>query len=201
MKWLLLTLRSQYIAPAAIVLGVLTAPSRDLSIIIPVFSPRTPFGQLPLDAVVPLLVCVMIGTVQSAASTRETAAAARGLNRMLILFGAVVSVLYVAAHSLTATVFLGSSTMDVSRNMCGYFALLVAAHIIIGLRYAPMVPVLYLFLSTLFGRGPNGSVQPWAWPVQTAQTADLLVAIAIMVLITAYALSKPPSRVRASSLL
>jgi hypothetical protein len=195
MKWFLLTLRGHYAVLAAVSLGIAAALLPKFSLVIPVLGPGVPFGELPLDVVIPLVIVILIGTLQSAASPAEAAASSRGVVRLMILFGASVIALFVATHAVTA-VFLGTSSMPIARNTFGFFALMLLGHLVVSLRFAPLTPTLYLFLSTMFARGPDGSTQTWAWPMLPTHSWDLVLALVIAVTITAYALVKPPSRAR-----
>lgn len=190
MTWFVRTVYGQFSLPAALILGAASGVLHDLAIAIPVIGPGTPFGDIPVSALAPLALVIVIGTLQRGASPGEVAAACRGIGRMLLLFGVVACALFIAGNAAVAAA-MGTSALDIVRNTCGYFALLLIGQTTVGLRLAPMVPALYLFLSTIFGRAPDGSAQPWAWPVVPAHLADLLVAIAIVTALASFMLLKP----------
>jgi hypothetical protein len=183
MIWLLRSLKTKQLILASVSLGVLTALCRDFSIMIPVVSSGVPFGELPFSSVIPLLVIVMVGSAQFAASPTVVGTAVRNHHGMLLLFAVAVGGLFTAAYLISSLLFSGLTPLDVTRNILGYMTLLILAQSAFGLKYAPIAPVLYLFLSTIFGRGENGDIQPWAWPVQPATPADVIAFLMVFLLV------------------
>jgi hypothetical protein len=183
-KWFVRTMHAHLLLVAAGALGAMTVIVRDASLVIPVVGPGTPFGDLPLATVIPLLVVILIGSAQHAASPPELATSARGVAGMLVFSGLATCTFFVFANAATAVLF-GAESLSVARNTFGYFNLLLFGQLLLGLRLGPSVPPLYLFLSTVFGRGPNGMAQPWAWPVQPASVPDLTLTVVGTAVITA----------------
>lgn len=180
MIWLARTMDPPFLLLGALLMAVATTALHSVSVAIPVIGPGTPFGELPLRAVGPLMVIVMVGTLQHAASPGPSAAAARPLTTRLLLVGVFAVAVFVGC-CLALSALVPSNSLDIARNAVGYTALLMAGQAVVGWRFATLVPVLYLFTSTVFGRGPGGSPQPWAWPVSAASPAELVIACAVAI--------------------
>ena len=104
-----------------------------------------------------------------------------------------VALAYVAAVCAVSAWF---AVVDLAavRNLCGFLALLFAAQACIGFTHAPMVPVVYLFVSTLFGRAHSGEWYFWAWALTPANWLGVCIAVGALCVSVVVCLVKPPRR-------
>ncbi|MGA6127148.1 MULTISPECIES: hypothetical protein [unclassified Microbacterium] len=177
MIWLLRTLRAQWLAPAMVVLGVASALLMGQTFVIPIIDSNTAFGQMPYTVVTPLIGVVLCGYL-TADSVTPTSGVATRPHRALLAATTIGAVgLYAAGHWVALHLLERAYDLSGARNALGYAALLLLAQAWVGLRHAPLVPVAYVVLSTIFGR-IRGVIQPWAWPALEGGAIDLWVAAA-----------------------
>jgi hypothetical protein len=198
MIWALRTLRAKQALPALIVAAAGSVLLRDLSVLLPSIGTGAPFGSLPFTAITPLIAIVVVGGLQHSAAPLMSATSARPLQAMLVGFLLVASVAFVAAYAIAALVF-DASWLEVARNTSGYIVLLLIGQRILGSRLGTAVPVVYVFLSTVFGRSGDGGIQPWAWEVTPATVPETVLFATIALAASVVAARVPiPNRWRES---
>jgi hypothetical protein len=193
-KWFLLALHIRLAVPTMIALGVASAFTSHIQLVIPVISSGSPFGQLPFDSVTPLVLIVLLGTVQSAARTEILQAAVRNYPLRALCFTFAGLLLFLLFDEVTNLAFSEGFDFDIARNAIACLTIFLIAERLIGTRRAVAVPVIYVFASSVFGR-QAGVPQPWALTLQPAAFIDVVVCSAILVIVaTVLAFRSPAER-------
>jgi len=193
MRWFLATIRVRLAAAIVVALGVVAGISRDFSIVVPTITGGSPFGAVPLNALTPLLLIVLIGLVHDAAAPLSAQAAGRPLPSYFIVSHLVLASLFLIIYLIVTALLFGAPADEVVRNTCGYLSVTTAASYLLNMKLAPMVPVIFVLISAVFGRDFAGNTEPWAWPVHSSSSIEMSIAIIVAVLISLYAIVRPPS--------
>jgi len=180
MIWHLKSLRCVPSLLIAVAVGAVTAVARDIAVIVPSLSQGSPFGALPINAVSPLALLIMIGSLSANAYPALAKTAVRPLSQMLTTFTLLVMTAAIVSYISTAAILFGNFSLDVIRNAVGYLVLFILAARIVGPGLAVVLPSAYVFASAIFGRNGDGGTHIWAWPVREADTVDsVLFAVAL----------------------
>lgn len=175
MRWLVATFRIQYILAAAAVLGVVSAFTLQYGIGIPTIDTGIALGIMPFTAILPLVLTTTVGALAALGSPALAAASARRHDLYLIATITACATLFAIAHLAALAATGGFGDLGAARNVLAYSGLVLAGQAAFGVRRGPAVPVVYVGLSTVFGR-IHGQMQPWAWPVIPATTSDIVLA-------------------------
>lgn len=175
MRWFLRVVRLPVALPGAVLLGALSAFTLGSAIAIPVVDVARAFGDLPYAAVLPLVAVVALGALAARASPPAAAPSARAHAALLVGFVLACAVADATAFCVTLWLSGRGTDLAAARNVLGYAALLFAGQAALGVKRAPSVPAVYVFVSTVFGR-VRGEAQPWAWPALPGTGDDVLAA-------------------------
>lgn len=171
MTWWLRTHRTLWLAAACIISALGSSLLGGISFLFPSLEGGSPFGSVPLFAVLPLAISITLSTLLSDADqpVYRTAARARLSYDWALSCGAIA---VTAAVSLPALAVTAHGPIETVRNLIGFVGLQWILAPWLSYRYQAAAPVLYVFVSAVFGRaaGAQGSVAAWAWPL--APSAD-----------------------------
>jgi hypothetical protein len=180
MRWLLAATRLWWLLPASLVAGGMSALAIDATISVPLLDQGFAFSQVRASVVAPLAAVALFSAIGSRTSTLAAAVSSRCHAVMLNVTMWTLIVLFGMAHQLTLIALAREPDLDAVRNGFGYAALMFAAQNVVGSRAAPLVPVAYAVIGTIFSR-VDGILQPWAWHVGSATPRDVAVAVSISV--------------------
>ncbi len=178
MTWLMRSLRVWWLLLAATVLGLSSALLVDAAISVPTLDQSVIFQQMPLNVILPLLLLVMSAAAAAHASPEATALSVRPHPLIVNALTLMVAMLFAGVNTLTSWATGQDPDLAAARNVFGYSALLFASQNLVSVKYASLVPAVYVVVATVFGR-VGGVIQPWAWPVMPGELADLLVSLLV----------------------
>ena len=123
-----------------------------------------------VSAPLAVLVVLMIGLASAWAISRNDTAEWRTSGRDLRILAALQSAGPFLLVAIGAAIWVGLHAAPASR-LCvaalGICGLQLIGNALIGSRYQAVIPVLYVFISALFGRFfGHGSIAVWAWPIE-----------------------------------
>lgn len=136
----------------------------NVELLLPAFGTGSPFAGVRIYALLPLMVGVSTSYSLAAANRPTYVSAARhtkGLDYALCMIPLAV----------TMTVSLGfaaagwSEAGPMIRNVAGVLGLQMLVGGFIGYRAQSIVPVIYVFMSAIFGREHDATAYAWAWPL------------------------------------
>lgn len=146
---------------ASVVLG-------DARLLMPTASGNTPFGSVPLFAILPLAVPITFGALMDAAERPPYAVSARPVYAGDVALIIVGVMLFFAVGVVLAVVWpTQTEVLPALRNVAGLVGLQLLVAPWLHYRYQALVPTLYVFAAATFGRAGEGRLSEWAWPVET----------------------------------
>jgi hypothetical protein len=188
MTWWLTSHR--YLVAVAVSLGcvALGALLGEARLLVPTASGGVPFGELPVFAVLPLLVPIVVGTALDGAERPPYVVSARRVYRYDVLFSSTFVLIYAAASILVVMVWPElTATLPGLRNLVAFIGLQLVSGWWLPYRYQSSVPTIYVLAAATFGRADQGGVSAWAWPLESSTTpmgfafAVSLLAVGMMV--------------------
>jgi hypothetical protein len=166
MIWWLRTHRALWLAGVAMASAAASSLLGAIGFLFPALQCSGPFGAVPLFAVLPLAVSIALSTFLAEADqpVYRTAARPRLTYDWLLPATTVAIVVAVAVASLVVS---AHGPLETIRNIIGFIGLQWIAGSFVTYRYQAAVPVLYVFVSAVFGRisGDRSAVATWAWPL------------------------------------
>lgn len=167
----------------------------DFELSFPSMGTSSPFSSVRLYAIFPLACGIAVSYSLEAGERPGYVTAARrisNLDYILIITPIIVTVVVAILSSLLGSV-IGS---ELVRNAIGFIGIQMIAAPILGYRLQSLVPVVYVFLSALFGRTYSTTVSFWAWPLGDGDLQYWYLPIFIFILGTLAHFSTAPHRVR-----
>ncbi|SKA85621.1 hypothetical protein SAMN06295879_0793 [Agreia bicolorata] len=166
MIWWLRTHRAPWLAAACIAVALASSSLGTISFLFPRLQGGGPFGSVPLFAVLPLAVSVSLSTFLAEADQPVYRTSSRP-RLSYDWFFSVAAITLTSGVALLTLSLAGQGPMETIRNVVGFVALQWLVAPFVSYRYQAIVPVLYVFLSAVFGRqvGGQGTVALWAWPL------------------------------------
>jgi hypothetical protein len=179
-KWFLQAVRARWLLAAMVGMGASSALLLGGTFVVPVIDAGATFSELPFTVVTPLIAVIIAGYLTANASTPVTAVSARPHRVMFVVTTWMGLIVFVVVHWVVLALTVGPYDLSGARNVLGYATMMLAMQPWIGMRQAPIVPVAYVILATIFGR-VGGVVQPWAWPVLPGGSTEVLVAAVLAI--------------------
>lgn len=139
--------------------------------------------RLPVGTLIPLLVAVLLAysfTAPNAEVELSWSFPQRRFRAALVLLTVTAGVAVVSTLLLTPSAYVYWQAL---RNFAGDFGLALAALSLFGVGASWAVPIIFTIAATLLARGPDGGLEPWAWPVQPPENAPAnVIALGLFLL-------------------
>jgi hypothetical protein len=198
MTWWLRTHRVIWLATACVIGSLASSLFGAASFLFPSLEGGSPFGSVPLFAVLPLAIIITLSTFLAEADQPIYRSVARARLRYdWTLSIGVIAVTAVVSLPLLAVTSHGP--VETVRNVIGFVGLQWVLAPVLSYRYQAAAPVLYVFISAVFGRaaGAQGTVGAWAWPLAPSSEASFWILPSLLGVVgSAMALTRGPAALR-----
>jgi hypothetical protein len=157
------------------------------SVMLPSLSSGSPFGSVPASILLAMVLPLSLSTSLYGATPLLGSTASRPISQL-----DTAACLFCLAVSVCVSVLLGlagwSEWQIFVRSSITLLAISLLVVPLTGHRYQSIVPVVYVFLAAVFGRGPGGKPAIWGWVIDPQlQAWHLPAAAALLVAGTATA--------------